>query len=110
MNTSIKVQHSKHFQFDPAKQTIGAIELPETVVSTIVAGDEIINKKVPLDEAFTEAEQQELKKALEASVTKAHQRAATVPDAPVVATNTAAKPAVTAPATPPIEETGDSLF
>lgn len=109
MDTSFKVQHTRHFKFDPAKQTIGAITLPEEVIETIVAGEEIINKKVSLDEAFSAEEQEDLRKALEASVLKAHQRASAPVQAPSpVATSAVAAPA--APAVPSFEEEGDSLF
>ena len=109
MDTSVKVQHSKHFKFDPAKQNIGAIVLPETVMLTIAVGEEIVSEKLPLNEAFTAEEQAKLIRQLEPLVVKAHQVAthvSTTPDLPVAPSG-----APEIPQNPTIDdEEGESLF
>ncbi len=114
MDTTTKIQHSKHFKIDPAKMNIGEIELPDTIMTTIVVGEEVISKKVPLAEAFTAAEQEEIKKHLEPLVLKAHQTATHVAEAApaVLNTQTNAASSATAPRvpSPAVEEEGESLF
>ena len=113
MDTSLKVQHTKHFKIDPAKLNIGDIKLPDPIMMTVVIGDKVISKKLPLNEAFTVAEQEDLKKQLEPLVIKAHQTASHVAETPSVPAATpqqsqqAATPAVPVPA---VEEEGESLF
>ncbi len=114
MDTAIKVQHAKYFKIDPSTLNVGAIMLPETIITTIVIGEEVISKKVPLNEAFSAAEQEEIKKHLEPLVIKAHQTATQVAEGPVVAnlvtTQPNTQPTTPAVPMPVVEEEGDSLF
>ena len=45
MDTTINVQHSKHFKIDPAKLNIGDIQLPDPIMKTTVVGDENYQQK-----------------------------------------------------------------
>ena len=113
MDTTINVQHSKHFKIDPAKLNIGDIQLPDPIMKTTVVGDEIISKKIPLNEAFTGAEQEELKKQLEPLVIKAHQTAthvAETPSVPAVTPQSAQQTTAPTAPVPAAEEEGESLF
>lgn len=49
----VRVQVAFHFKIDPARQNIGLIEYPDTVMKTVSVGEEVVPSKLSFIEAFT---------------------------------------------------------
>lgn len=41
-----RAQVAYHFKFDPAKETVGLVRLPEMITRTVAVGDEVVPEKV----------------------------------------------------------------
>lgn len=83
-----RIQIATHFTIDPAKQTLGAIQFPETVTVTMVVGDEIIPKKVAFKDAFSHEQIMEIEIKVNALVKEALRTAKPVESKPASATAT----------------------
>lgn len=80
-----RIQIAAHFTIDPAKQTLGAIQYPETVTVTMVVGDEIIPKKVAFKDAFSHDQIVEIENKVNAMVKESLRTAKPVESKPAAA-------------------------
>lgn len=85
-----RIQIAAHFNIDPAKQTLGAIQFPETVTVTMVVGDEIIPKKVAFKNAFSHEQIMEIENKVNAMVKESLRTAKPVESKPAAAPATEA--------------------
>lgn len=80
-----RIQIAAHFTIDPAKQTLGAVQYPETVTVTMVVGDEIIPKKVAFKDAFSHEQIMEIENKVNELVKEALRTAKPVESKPASA-------------------------